>query len=56
MPDVFWDFFWCNRHLLHRIPAIAASVLQDLAKKKKLIVAENSQKFKIVYNTPEAMR
>ena len=35
MPDVFWDFFWCNRHLLHRIPAIAASVLQDLAKKKK---------------------
>ena len=38
MPDVFWDFFWCNRHLLHRISAIAASVLQDLAKKKKLIV------------------
>ena len=38
MPDVFWDFFWCNRHLLHRIPAIAASALQDLAKKKKLIV------------------
>ena len=38
MPDVFWDFFWSNRHLLRLIPAIAASVLQDLAKKKKLIV------------------
>ena len=38
MPDVLWDFFWCNRQLLHLIPAIAAGVLKDLAAKKNLIV------------------
>lgn len=34
MPDIFWDFFWLNRYLLNLIPAIAASVVQDLGKKK----------------------
>ena len=34
MPDVLWPIFRCNRHLLHDLPALAASVLQQYLKLK----------------------
>ena len=38
MPSELWDFFWHNRNLLNLIGAIAAKCVQDLAKKKKIIL------------------
>jgi len=34
MPDVLWPIFRSNRHLLHDLPALAASVLQQYLKLK----------------------
>jgi hypothetical protein len=34
MPDVLWPIFSSNRHLLHDLPALAASVLQQYLKMK----------------------
>lgn len=38
IPDKLWDFFWHNRHLFGLISPIAAGIIQDLAKKKKITV------------------
>ncbi len=37
MPDMIWDLCWMNRKLMNRLPKIAAHIISDLAKKKKLI-------------------
>jgi len=34
MPDVFWDFFWLNRHLLNEVGKIAADAVLTIAKTK----------------------
>lgn len=34
MPDALWVFFWLNRHLINRIPLIAATIINDWAYKK----------------------
>jgi len=34
MPSIFWDFFWKNRFLLNNIGKIAATIIQDIAKKR----------------------
>lgn len=36
MPDIFWDFFWCNRYLLNEIAKLAAQCVQSIANDKKL--------------------
>lgn len=38
MPSELWDFFWCNRQLLNIIAKCAADCLQNIARKKKIIV------------------
>ena len=37
MPNVLWDFFWHNRHLLNKISAIAADCIKTIARQKKVI-------------------
>lgn len=37
MPSELWDFFWCNRHLLDKIAAIAADCIKTTARKKGII-------------------
>ncbi len=39
MPDVFWDFFWLNRHLLNEVGKIAAHAILTIAKTKKVTPA-----------------
>jgi hypothetical protein len=39
MPDVFWDFFWLNRHLLNEVGKIAASTVLTSAKTKDVTPA-----------------
>ncbi|HLB41296.1 MAG TPA: IS91 family transposase [Gammaproteobacteria bacterium] len=39
MPDVFWDFFWLNRHLLNEVGKIAADAVLSIAKTKGVIPA-----------------
>ena len=34
MPEELWNFFWLNRHLMNRIPLIAASIIKNWAHKK----------------------
>lgn len=34
MPEELWDFFWLNRYLMNLIPRIAASIINDWARKK----------------------
>lgn len=34
MPEALWVFFWLNRHLMNRIPLIAATIINDWAYKK----------------------
>ena len=32
MPSEFWDFFWMNRRLMNKPPALAADIIKKLAK------------------------
>ena len=34
MPDALWPFFWLNRHLMNKIPRIAAHIITNIAKEK----------------------
>ena len=37
MPNVLWDIFWCNRHLINKIAPIAANIIKTQAKKQGII-------------------
>ncbi|MBI4801683.1 MAG: transposase zinc-binding domain-containing protein, partial [Elusimicrobia bacterium] len=37
MPDVLWDFFWVNRYLMNKAPAIAAGIIKQLSLQKRFI-------------------
>jgi len=37
MPEELWNLFWLNRHLMNRIPLIAASIIKDWAKRKEFL-------------------
>ena len=37
MPDVLWDIFWHNRHLINKVAPIAAKIIQTQAKKQRFI-------------------
>ena len=39
MPDVFWDFFWLNRHLLNEVGKIAANAVLTIAQTKNVTPA-----------------
>lgn len=34
MPEEFWGFFWFNRSLMNKVPAIAANIIKRLSKQK----------------------
>jgi hypothetical protein len=33
LPKPLWDFFWVNRHLMGKLPSIAANIIKELAEK-----------------------
>lgn len=37
MPSDFWCFFWLNRYLFNKIPAIAANIIKELSRKNGFI-------------------
>jgi len=37
MPDVLWNFFWMNRHLINKLPLLAANIIKKLARKKGIL-------------------
>lgn len=37
MPDVLWDIFWHNRHLINKVAPIAANIIKTQAKKQRFI-------------------
>lgn len=37
MPDVLWDIFWHNRHLINQVAPIAANIIKTQAKKQRFI-------------------
>jgi hypothetical protein len=37
MPNVLWDFFWVNRYLMNKIPAVAAGIIKQLSLQKQFI-------------------
>lgn len=37
MPDQLWDLFWFNRHLINKIPSLAAGIIIALTRKKGII-------------------
>ena len=37
MPDVLWDIFWHNRHLINKVAPIAADIIKTQAKKQRFI-------------------
>ncbi|MBI4657217.1 MAG: transposase [Elusimicrobia bacterium] len=37
MPQKLWDFFWYNRHLMNKIPSIAAGIIKELARQRGFI-------------------
>jgi hypothetical protein len=37
MPAAFWCFFWYNRYLFDKIPALAANIIKELSLKKGFI-------------------
>lgn len=36
-PEALWPFFWLNRHLLNKIPRIAAHIIINIAKEKGIL-------------------
>lgn len=34
LPDKFWDFFWLNRHLMNKLPKLAANIILSEARKR----------------------
>ena len=37
MPDLLWDIFWHNRHLINKVAPIAANIIKTQAKKQRFI-------------------
>ena len=37
IPDVLWDIFWHNRHLINKVAPIAADIIKTQAKKQRFI-------------------
>jgi hypothetical protein len=39
IPDVLWEFFWCNRHLFKPFIKLAAECIQEIAMQHKVVPA-----------------
>ncbi len=37
MPSEIWSFFWLNRHLFNLLPALAAGIIKEFAKKEGIL-------------------